>query len=160
MTVWPHVFCFDSSWNKLGVFSGHTLSPISTWTLMTMTFSIPAGTTSTQIHFDAGSTGTFQVDNVISMVQPPNSSPSPTSTCYSNTYDNYQTNPNTNHNSNTNVNACSNSDGNIHLHNTNLRLKLSNDRRNNRTNKIPKHKRSPSHKQRNRQPNPRPKYLV
>ena len=57
------------------------------------------------------------------------------------------------------LNVYSHSDGNIHLHNTNLRLKLSNDRRNNRTNKIPKHKRSPSHKQRNRQPNPRPNIL-
>jgi hypothetical protein len=79
MTVWPHVFCFDSSWNTLGLFSGPTLQPTSTWTLVTMTFGpVPSGTAKTQIHFDVGSTGAFQVDNVTATNPTPTAISTPT----------------------------------------------------------------------------------
>lgn len=81
MAVWPHVFCFGSSWNLLELFTGPALSPTSSWTLMTMTFLVTSGTARTQIHFDVGSTGTFQVDNVtVIPASSPSYLPDPTAT--------------------------------------------------------------------------------
>ena len=85
MTVYPSVFCYDSSWNSLGVFTGQTLSPTSTWTLVTINLgAIPSGTVRTQIHFDASSTGTFKVDYVVATDttanQTPASTPPPSTT--------------------------------------------------------------------------------
>jgi hypothetical protein len=31
MSVWPHIFCFNSAWSNVGLFSGSTLSPSTTW---------------------------------------------------------------------------------------------------------------------------------
>ncbi len=78
VTVGPHVFFFDSSWNNLGMSAGSALLPMSSWTPLTMTFSVPSGTAATEIHFDVSSTGVFQVDNVV--VTDLSSSPSPTPT--------------------------------------------------------------------------------
>ncbi len=81
MTVYPHIFCFGSSWNTIEMFSGKALPPTNTWTLVTMTFgSIPSGTSITQIHFDVASTGTFKVDNVTAVDPPSTPSSATTST--------------------------------------------------------------------------------
>ena len=81
MTVSPDVYCFSSSWSRLGLFRGPALSATGAWTLVTMSFGpIPSGTVFSELHFDVGSTGTFKVDNVVATLS---SSPSSNSDCYS-----------------------------------------------------------------------------
>jgi hypothetical protein len=91
MNVYPHVFCWNSQWQLLQLFSGATCQSTNTWTQATMTIGpIPQGTTQTAIHFDVASTGSLQVDNVAAIqiqstptptpIATPKPSASPTST--------------------------------------------------------------------------------
>ena len=79
--VMPHIFCKDSSGNDITFFSGRTLSATNTWTSTTMTFGpIPTGTVRTELHFDVGSTGTIQLDDVSTGNVSPTPTPIPTAT--------------------------------------------------------------------------------
>jgi outer membrane biosynthesis protein TonB len=84
MNVYPHVFCFNSQWQQIQLFTGAICQTTSTWKEATMTVGpIPQGAVRTELHFDVASTGTLQFDNVVATTQvqsTPTPVPTPTST--------------------------------------------------------------------------------
>jgi hypothetical protein len=76
ISIGPDIYYLSPSGSNGAVF-GPNLASASSWTLAAVTFGpVPSGTTTTSLHFDTTSAGTFQIDDVQLTVA---SSPTPTS---------------------------------------------------------------------------------